>query len=812
MVVIESLMSLYIKEVLIPDKVIEVVNRFSPLDPEEELPEEPEDAALFWINKCNIKLMTRIEEELANATPTDDMNEGTIPPMAPVEYLWDLSDGKSLASVLALYAPTALSWKEICYNEPMSAADCVYNLQMVQLFCNEHLPVDIFFMSVEDFFDCHRIIRPNILAFIADLLYHFEIKPAPCVIRPVVDSDFLSDDVLDDDEEEEEPSTTSSSNSGHRTNGSGNNLSNNRILHKNVVVPSKGDWESGSVRSTPGNQQQQLRMQSARMSNQTPRMRPFRQSSLSGTRQDQSYDDDGEVDEEMTRYFSALDLDPDFDSSPEIIMLPKDGSYSISGNRSTRTRKSSSATATTSGVTGSASTYNRGSRRSEESSNGHEEFVNTRAKAGHSTPSSSSAKRPIHPPQYPMDDPFYGPPGHSSGSNGGNNSSRFATYNKYNSPMSGPIHDQRGHRNQSIYDKPRMGMMHKSHNDLPAAGLLRRSNSNSQRILVFPNLANLSMSHMFEGLDPRPWLIFPRRPAVDADGDIRTEDSFKPRTQYKPFDTSPFRPDHRQQQSYHYPHHPQQQQYQSPEVRRFSHGSSSTEHSPDRQSFQRPHSGAIRRSNSTRTVDRRGHRYSNENYGHPDEYQDNYEPSPGYHEEYVDDHLQHQPRRGSFGRGHPADNQMSPIDTHIESQVYSDDHDDHWRGGHPDNRRVGMDRRRWPEDENGSHNVRGGYHVHSQGPPRSEQFRRRNSREDTLMERSYEGEELVNQSRLSHQQQQQEQQQPRELPADHNNRRNTWYVSNEPTRNIINNQNNNCSHESTNVPTSSNSGQCRAIN
>ena len=57
MVIVDALMSLYIKEVLIPEKVIEVVNRFAPVDPEsEELPEEAEDAALYWLNKSCQKI------------------------------------------------------------------------------------------------------------------------------------------------------------------------------------------------------------------------------------------------------------------------------------------------------------------------------------------------------------------------------------------------------------------------------------------------------------------------------------------------------------------------------------------------------------------------------------------------------------------------------------------------------------------------------------------------------------------------------------------------------------------------------------
>ena len=819
MVIIESLMSLYIKEVLIPEKVVEVVNRFLPIDAEEEIPEEAEDAAIYWINKCSLKLMERIEEEVGNSTPTDDMNDESIPSMVPVEYLWDLSDGKSLASVLALYAPTSLSWKEICYNEPMSAADCVYNLQMVQLFCTQNLPVDILFLTVEDFFDCHRIIRPNILAFIADLLYHFEIKPASCVHRPVVDDHFLTSE----EDIDEPPSTTSSSNSGHNrgginSNGSSSKSEKNRRGKGTLLKGS--EWESVSVQSS----QRVDGMVSKRRGSEHHRFDREEEDKRRGSEHHRfdREEEDQEVDEEMTRYFSALEMDPEFDSSPEIILLPKDDTdpscdpYSLGTTPmkgSTRMRKSSAGTGTTSGVTGSASTYIPGSRRSEgDSSNGWPD----RPK-GHSTP---SAKRPRHPP-YPMNDPFYGPgPGHSTilGHSTGSNGGRFGTYNKFTSSNVHPFCDQvRGHRNQSIYDKPRNQsiydkprnqsiydkprMMHRSQNDLPAAGL-RRSNSNTQTYARSREFIHdtpvrrhgSSMADLPSAVGSRGgWGPHPNGGA-----------GFQSR-QYKPFDTSPFARSE-QAQSYHYGG---QQLFQGENRRLSRGGSSSTEHSPDRQ-FQRPHSGhplPIRRSNSTRTVDRRGggQRSHLDPYNrYPDDYDhENYEPSPGYHEEYIDDHHHphhhQQQRRGSFDRGsnrssglvHPADAQMSPIDTHIESQVYSDDQHDpdghgRWSSGHQDsggNRRPSLDRRRWSEDT----------------PPRSEQFRRRNSREDTLMERSYEGEELVARSNQSHQLGQERGgvnesssrniqescEQAHDSPPDHANRRNTWYVSNEPSRRLV---------------------------
>ena len=199
MVIIEAIMSLYIKEVLIPEKVAEVVHRFLPIDTEtEELPEEAEDAAIFWINKSCQKFRQRIEFEIDLLTPTeeDDEDDYAVPEIAPVEYIWDLSDGVSLASLLAFYCPDELTWKEICYANPMTMTDSIYNLQLIQLFCQEKLPCDIFFLTIEDFFDCNKLFRINVLAFVADLLYHFEIRPVECVRLPTYHDIMSTEDEL----------------------------------------------------------------------------------------------------------------------------------------------------------------------------------------------------------------------------------------------------------------------------------------------------------------------------------------------------------------------------------------------------------------------------------------------------------------------------------------------------------------------------------------------------------------------------------------------------------------------------------------
>ncbi|GFR24288.1 patronin [Trichonephila clavata] len=145
MAVIEGIMALFIKEVLIPEKVMEVVSRFSVVNPESELPYDCEEAALLWINKSCIKMRHKIEEELSSSRSPDSpdsshLQRGNASFIALAQDLGDLSDGCCLAALLTLYCPRYFKWQDIHLHDPMSLADSVYNLQLVQKFCQEHLP------------------------------------------------------------------------------------------------------------------------------------------------------------------------------------------------------------------------------------------------------------------------------------------------------------------------------------------------------------------------------------------------------------------------------------------------------------------------------------------------------------------------------------------------------------------------------------------------------------------------------------------------------------------------------------------------
>lgn len=189
MAVITGIMELYIKEVLIPIKVFEVVRRFAAVGYPEEVPVDAEDAAVLWLNKSSIKMRHRIEDHLGTCHAGDDSdNPQDFRPLVPyipvIGDLSDLNDGCALTALLSFYCPNYLPWEELCLNDPMSLADSLYNLQLVQRFCETHLPHDVCFLTVEDMLFLHPSIRHNVLAFLADLMYIFEIRPPKCVRRP----------------------------------------------------------------------------------------------------------------------------------------------------------------------------------------------------------------------------------------------------------------------------------------------------------------------------------------------------------------------------------------------------------------------------------------------------------------------------------------------------------------------------------------------------------------------------------------------------------------------------------------------------
>ncbi|GFY42701.1 hypothetical protein TNIN_143631 [Trichonephila inaurata madagascariensis] len=177
MAVIDGIMSLYIKEVLIPEKIVEVVKKFSYVDINSEMPLNAEEAAVLWINKC----CKALEQEIRTDCSAEEVPK--LPKIPVLQEISDISDGCCIAAVISYYCPSYFKWQDICWNNPISLGDSIYNLQLIKKFCSECLPREINFFTLEDLLYLHPSIKENVLAFVADLLYMFVIYRAACVTQ-----------------------------------------------------------------------------------------------------------------------------------------------------------------------------------------------------------------------------------------------------------------------------------------------------------------------------------------------------------------------------------------------------------------------------------------------------------------------------------------------------------------------------------------------------------------------------------------------------------------------------------------------------
>ncbi|CAG2108321.1 unnamed protein product [Medioppia subpectinata] len=289
MVIIEAIMTLYIKEVLIPEKVAEVVSRFSYIE-EDEIPDDLEEVAIFWINKCCVRLKQVMQRELNADESTRDEPTPTLPML---EELTDLSDGCCLAALLSFYCPDHLKWQEIALNKDMSLADSIYNLQLVQFFCEEKLPFNCCFLTLEDFLYLHETIQTNVLAFIADLLFFFEIRPAECVRQP--DTQSCGDEI-----------------DGEINNG---------LYYPDLPTPAEMKAKSLQHSSWADEQHIVIEQQTNGSPPQRPPRRSISSAKLANRHKSVSSQQPSDEDEELTRYFSNTDFRGDNEASPEILMI-----------------------------------------------------------------------------------------------------------------------------------------------------------------------------------------------------------------------------------------------------------------------------------------------------------------------------------------------------------------------------------------------------------------------------------------------------------------------------------------------------------
>ncbi|XP_036735181.2 calmodulin-regulated spectrin-associated protein 3 isoform X2 [Manis pentadactyla] len=170
-----------------------------------------EHKLLFWVDTTIRRLQEKTEQEAAqrasSAAPADGVapaqpshaiafclkESGSKPPMiryrkdravarrAPcfptVTSLQDLASGAALAATIHCYCPQLLRLEEVCLKDPMSVADSLYNLQLVQDFCASRLPRGCP-LSLEDLLYVPPPLQINLVGLLAEMFLCFEVlKP-----------------------------------------------------------------------------------------------------------------------------------------------------------------------------------------------------------------------------------------------------------------------------------------------------------------------------------------------------------------------------------------------------------------------------------------------------------------------------------------------------------------------------------------------------------------------------------------------------------------------------------------------------------
>ncbi|XP_036926371.1 calmodulin-regulated spectrin-associated protein 2 isoform X2 [Sturnira hondurensis] len=199
---VDALMMAYTVEMVSVEKVVACAQRYSAFFQATDLPYDIEDAVTYWMNKVNEHLKDIIEQEqkLKEHHPVEApggqkaryRKEQALlkqPPCIPLveNLLKDGADGCALAALIHFYCPGVVRLEDVCLKETMSLADSLYNLQLVQQFCHEHLARCCHF-ALEDMLYAAASIKSNYLVFVAELFWWFEVvKPSfvqPRAVRP----------------------------------------------------------------------------------------------------------------------------------------------------------------------------------------------------------------------------------------------------------------------------------------------------------------------------------------------------------------------------------------------------------------------------------------------------------------------------------------------------------------------------------------------------------------------------------------------------------------------------------------------------
>ncbi|XP_040119165.1 calmodulin-regulated spectrin-associated protein 2 isoform X2 [Oryx dammah] len=196
---IDTLMMAYTVEMVSVEKVAACAQQYSAFFQATDLPYDIEDAVMYWINKVNEHLKDIMEQEqkLKDHHAVETLGgqkaryrkEQTLLKQLPCiplveNLLKDGSDGCALAALIHFYCPGVVRLEDICLKETMSLADSLYNLQLIQEFCQEYLNQCCHF-TLEDMLYAAASIKSNYLVFMAELFWWFEVVK-PSFVQPRV--------------------------------------------------------------------------------------------------------------------------------------------------------------------------------------------------------------------------------------------------------------------------------------------------------------------------------------------------------------------------------------------------------------------------------------------------------------------------------------------------------------------------------------------------------------------------------------------------------------------------------------------------
>ncbi|XP_071052762.1 patronin isoform X4 [Onthophagus taurus] len=187
MAVIESIMTLYAKEVITSDRVLAAIQRFSHSGkyPQVKTPDTYEQGLLMWVSHTCDALQQKIQQDLNVGVTNGGEGDRLRPPEFPqLKDMKDLCDGVALAALLSYYCPDELPWTAIKVSRLPTISESLHNLSLVQDFCNRCLQSSVFHMLPEDITYMRGSMKTTLVAFLADLFNVLEIHPIKCVRYP----------------------------------------------------------------------------------------------------------------------------------------------------------------------------------------------------------------------------------------------------------------------------------------------------------------------------------------------------------------------------------------------------------------------------------------------------------------------------------------------------------------------------------------------------------------------------------------------------------------------------------------------------